>query len=172
MGFTQEHPSKDDSNESKEFMEWFTNHPVSKKISKPVNFISHGNYKYLISIDGFGAAWTRVPYILCTGSVLLLRADCHEFFYKLMQPNETHIEINSGLTNLEERYKYLEENPEIAQRIGDQGRRFAIDYLNPDALDFYLKTVIYQLNEAYEPPESAWGKIKLTWAKMCLFLGV
>ncbi|HLD95539.1 MAG TPA: glycosyl transferase family 90, partial [Alphaproteobacteria bacterium] len=171
VGYTQ-YPWVNDTALSKQFVEWFSSHPLSRKGAKSENFITHGQNKYLISIDGFGAAWTRLPYILCTGSVLLARADCHQYFYKLLQKGETHYSIKSGLINLEEAYKDLEEHPKLAEKIARQGKEFAKNYLNPNAIDFYLKTVIYQLNEAYKPNESIWSKLKLQLAKLRFEWGI
>jgi hypothetical protein len=37
----------------------------------PVPYDAHMKYKYLISLDGNGAPWLRVPWILLSNSVLI-----------------------------------------------------------------------------------------------------
>ncbi len=106
-------------------------------------------------MDGFGAAWSRVPYILFTKSVLLLRADCHQYFYPLLQENVTHITINRGLKNLEATYIELEQNQEKAKMIAQNGFDFAEKYLTKNAIDTYLIQVIYDLNRAFNEQAAA-----------------
>ncbi|MDP3372004.1 MAG: glycosyl transferase family 90 [Candidatus Paracaedibacteraceae bacterium] len=141
------------------FLEWYKLNLKDEK-SSSADFIEHAKYKYLISLDGFGAAWSRVPYILFTGSVLLLRADCKQYFYKLLTPKVTHFDIKPGLDDLEDVYKYLEKNPKIAKNIGQNGFDFAEKYLTKKAVDAYLKQVIHDLNEAYKQP---------TWFEQMIF---
>jgi hypothetical protein len=147
------------------FLEWYKKN-LSNRKSSPADFITHAQNKYLISIDGFGAAWSRVPYILFTGSVLLLRAGCKQYFYKLLTPKQTHVEINRYLTNIEETFTYLEQNSKIAESIGINGKAFAEKYLTKDAIDTYLTHVIYDLNEAYNEPEGWKYKIILAFKKI------
>ncbi|MES2607717.1 MAG: glycosyl transferase family 90 [Pseudomonadota bacterium] len=148
-----------------DFLNWYKHNLTSRK-SAPVDFIAHAQNKYLISIDGFGAAWSRVPYILFTGSVLLLRADCKQYFYKLLTPKKTHVEINRYLTNIEEVYTYLEQNPKVAESIANNGKAFAEKYLIKDAIDTYLTHVIYDLNEAYYEPTGWMNKTILAFKKI------
>lgn len=131
-----------------DFKQWYSQNLADKK-GNHANFIEHARHKYLISIDGYGSAWSRVPYILFTGSVLLLRADCRQYFYALLQNMHTHVNIDPGLTNLESIYKYLEQNPVLAVSIGNNGYMFAEKYLTPDAINIYLSRVIHDLNDAF-----------------------
>ena len=158
---------EDKKNVSPDFQEWYLKNLADKK-GPYADFIEHAHHKYLISIDGFGAAWSRVQYILFTGSVLLLRADCTQYFYPLLTPMKTHVEINQGLTNLEETYTYLEQNPTVAQAIADNGRIFAEKYLTKDAIDTYLTHVIYDLNEAYHEPLGWHEKLSLIFQQVTL----
>jgi len=131
-----------------DFKEWYLSNLACKKGPK-ADFIEHARHKYLISLDGYGAAWSRVSYILFTGSVLLLRADCKQYFYSLLTNMHTHVTIDPGLTNLEPVYKYLEQNPGIAETIGQNGRAFAEKYLTEDAINMYLSQVIRNLSDAF-----------------------
>jgi hypothetical protein len=115
-----------------------------------VDFFYHANYKYLLSFDGFGSAWSRVPLILATGSVLILNAACSQYFYCLMVENETHVTIKSDLSNGEQLYKNLEKDQKKAERIGLQGRNFAKLFLTKDAIDTYLWLVLKKIENAYQ----------------------
>lgn len=134
-----------------DFQQWYSQN-LSDKKGPYANFIEHARHKYLISIDGYGSAWSRVPYILFTGSVLLLRADCKQYFYSLLQNMTTHVNIDLGLVNLAAVYIHLEQNPHIAESIGNNGYAFAEKYLTVDAINMYLVQVIRDLNDAFKPP--------------------
>ncbi len=148
-----------------DFKAWYENNLRDLK-TEPVDFITHIGYKYLFSADGFGAAWVRVPNILFTGSVLLLRADCEQYFYSLLEPMKTHVNIDPGLINLDYVYEYLEKNPKIAEVIGENGRIFAETYLTKEAIDCYLTRVIYDLNDAYRETTGLKQNLKLVCKKI------
>jgi hypothetical protein len=136
-----------------DFKEWYQSHLAHKR-GHQADFIEHSRHKYLISMDGFGSAWSRVPYILFTRSVLLLRADCKQYFYSLLVNWQTHIDIDPGLTNLESVFVHLEQNPDVALKISTAGFEFAKQYLTKDAINFYLSRVIVDLNDAFKLPLS------------------
>lgn len=131
-----------------DFKQWYLQN-LSYKKGPYANFVEHARHKYLISMDGYGSAWSRVPYILFTGSVLLLRADCKQYFYSLLTNMHTHVNIDPGLANLAAVYIYLEQNPGAAEAIGNNGYLFAENYLTVDAINMYLSQVIRDLNDAF-----------------------
>lgn len=131
-----------------DFKQWYLQNLSAKK-GTYTSFIEHARHKYLISIDGYGSAWSRVPYILFTGSVLLLRADCKQYFYSLLQNMATHVNIDPGLANLAAVYIHLEQNPNVAESIGNNGCAFAENYLTADAINMYLSQVIRDLSNAF-----------------------
>lgn len=76
-----------------------------------ISITDHLKYKYLISIDGNTAAWQRVPWILNSGSVLLLvETDIEEWFYEDLIPYFHYIPIKKDFSNLVEQVKWLKEN--------------------------------------------------------------
>jgi hypothetical protein len=115
-----------------------------------VDFVEHAKNKYLLSCDGIGAAWSRVPYIMATGSVLFLNAQCEQYFYRLMKNQETHVAINQDFSNLDTEFHKLENNPEMAEKIGSQGKEFAKRFLTKAPIDTYMLLVLKKL-ESYYP---------------------
>lgn len=107
-----------------------------------VDFFEHGKYKYLLSLDGFGAAWSRVQLIMATGSVLFLNSQCEQYFYSLLEKGKTHICINKDLSNLENEFNRLENDSELAQQIGANGREIARKFFTEDAINAYLTAVL------------------------------
>lgn len=114
---------------------------------EPVDFFEHAKHKYLLSCDGYGAAWSRVELIMATGSVLFLNAQCEQYFYALMENNKTHIQINKDFSNLDAEFKRLENKPKIAEKIGLQGKEFAQKFFTQKAIDTYLWLVLNKLEK-------------------------
>lgn len=115
-----------------------------------VDFFEHAKHKYLLSCDGFGAAWTRPELIMATGSVLFQNAKCEQYFYHLMENNTTHVSINTDFSNLDAEFNRLESNPDVAQKIGEQGRSFARQFFTKPAIDTYLTAALRKI-ESYSP---------------------
>ena len=130
---------------------WLKRHQHKK--GEMIDEFDHATYKYLLSFDGFGAAWSRVPTILATGSVLLMQEpDNTQWFYPWMKPynplletepvtDQNYIVFDKKLTHLLPIYHWLEENPEQAQQIARNGRRFAELYLTESMVNQYTKYV-------------------------------
>ena len=75
-------------------------------------------FKYLISVDGNTAAWQRVPWILESGSVLLLmETDIEEWFYKDLIPYKHYVPIKKDFSNLLEQIEWLKANDDKAFEI-------------------------------------------------------
>lgn len=57
--------------------------------------------KYLLSADGFGAAWKRVPWILFSNSVLFKpKSDVMQWFYGKMEPGRHYVEVKEDLSDI------------------------------------------------------------------------
>lgn len=104
----------------------------------PAEFAS---YKYLISLDGVTSTWKRVANSLRTGSVLILQHRWKQFFYPGLVAGEHYVPVNDDLSDLFDRYAWLRDNPEQAERIGRQGRRFAQDELSVAAIENYFVAI-------------------------------
>lgn len=66
-----------------------------------VSITDHLKYKYLISVDGNTCAWQRVPWIMLSGSVLLLvETDMEEWFYADIIPYFHYVPIKNDLSDL------------------------------------------------------------------------
>ena len=116
-------------------------------------------HAYLLSMDGFGAAWGRVPGMLATGSVLLMQAENKQWFYpwlKAYDPftstatpvsDECYIPIRTDLSNLVPVVNWLNENPGQAKKIGENGRQFAEEYLKANEVELYFESIIKALCE-------------------------
>lgn len=143
---------------------WLARHPHRKVESKDDNY--HAQFKYLLSFDGFGAAWSRVPAILATGSVLLMQApDNTQWFYPWMKAynpfaggavtDQNYITFNKDLSDLVDIYSWLEAHPDQAEKIGQNGRRFAELYLTESNVNQYTKDIFDALYKWRYPTDRA-----------------
>lgn len=86
--------------------------------SQSVSIDEHIKYKYLISVDGNTAAWQRVPWILQSGSVLLLvDTDIEEWFYSDLKAWEHYVPIKADFSDLIEKIEWLRKNDDEAKAI-------------------------------------------------------
>lgn len=75
--------------------------PAHTMNSKPVSISDHLKYKYLLSVDGNTSAWQRVPWIMLSGSVLLLvETTTQEWFYRDIIPYTHYVPIKPDFSNL------------------------------------------------------------------------
>ncbi len=102
-------------------------------------------YKYLISIDGAASAWRRVPMCLISGSVLLLQHEWSQFFYPGLVPWIHYVPLRKDVSDLVEKYEWLEAHPAEAEGIASSGRAFALRLLSPEAIEKYFLDVIVSL---------------------------
>lgn len=104
-------------------------------------------YKYLISLDGAAAAWRRVPMCLIAGSVLLLQHEWSQFFYPGLVPWVHYVPLRKDLTDLIEKYEWLEAHPAEAEAIASFGQAFAMRFLTPEAIEkHFLKVLAFIAN--------------------------
>jgi len=90
------------------------NHLTHKRFT----ITEHVNFKYLISVDGWTAAWMRVPWILATNSVLLKQESLKvEWFDYALKPYVHYYPVRRDLSDLLDAIDYLEKHQELAQEI-------------------------------------------------------
>lgn len=94
--------------------------------SESVSISDHIEYKYLISVDGNTAAWQRVPWIMQSGSVLLLvETEIEEWFYSDIHPWEHYVPVKADFSDLFERIEWLRNNDDEARQIAKRASVFA-----------------------------------------------
>ena len=93
-------------------------------------------YKYLISIEGNDVS-SGLKWMLMSNSVVLLPPTTYESWAMegLLEPFVHYIPIKSDASDVEEKIKWAEDNPEDAQKIAERSTLFMYDMLfHPDAL--------------------------------------
>ena len=67
----------------------------------PVPYDAHLKYKYLISLDGNGAPWLRVPWILLSNSILIKQdSENIQWFYNGMKRNVHYMPFKSDVSDV------------------------------------------------------------------------
>jgi hypothetical protein len=108
-------------------------------------------YKYLISTDGVGAGWRRLPTILACGSVVLMQHRWRQFFYPGLKPWVHYVPVNDDMSDLVERHSWMTAHPAEAARIAANGLSFAAHILTPAALDEYVQDIVVRCTGLYWP---------------------
>ncbi len=127
-------------------LNWFNAHHSEKKgCNQTYEF--HAAYQYLLSVDGFGAAWGRVPSILATGSVLFLQTQCEQWYFPMLKENQHYIAIATDLNDLQQHLQQCRSNVQKSQEMGYAGKEFAKQYFKRSCLLTYISQIIKRLHE-------------------------
>ena len=101
-------------------------------------------YKYTLDIRGYG--WTdRVKVLMQLGRPLfLVDRPYREWYFDRLEPMKHFVPVREDLSDLIEKYDYLEEHPDVYRDITDEMRCFADRYFAPDYVLGYLKNAVLQ----------------------------
>jgi len=114
----------------------FSNFREYMKSPIPLEMMSR--YKYIASIDGNGWA-SRFSSLLHSNSVVLKQqSPWFEFFYRALRPYEHYIPISASLEDVFDVVEWLKSNDGFACKIGEQGKKFASQYLDSDSITLYV----------------------------------
>jgi hypothetical protein len=100
-----------------------------------VDVSDHIKYKYLISVDGWTAAWLRPNWIMASNSLLIKQESPRvEWFTHLLKPYVHYYPVTNNLSNLLEVFDYLEAHQEEAQKIVQEANKFVDTYFTPESM--------------------------------------
>ena len=117
----------------------------SKDENKKKEFVpieEQAKYKYLIDVRGYG--WTdRLKNLLQCGRVVFIADRPYkEWYFDRLIPNEHYVPIKEDLSDLIEKYRYLEDNPQYYKKIADNMRLLADSIFSPMAVTQYTKEIV------------------------------
>jgi len=97
-------------------------------------------YLYIISIDGNAPAWNRVPWILNSNSVLLMkRSPKVNWYYGLMKEGEHYL----GFDDPEEIHEYIDTlNISELEKITENAQKFVREVISFDKQQYYMMKII------------------------------
>jgi len=101
-----------------------------------------GQFKYTLDIRGFG--WTdRVKILLQLGRpMFLVERPFKEWYFDKLMPMRDYVPVKEDLSDLLEKYEYLESHPEVYAEIVASMKEFVGEYFSPDYILEYLKDVV------------------------------
>ena len=74
----------------------------------PIGYEAHLEYKFLLSLDGHGCAWLRVPWILYSNSILVMQDTLKEqWFYQALTPHKHYWPIKEDISDILDVYEEL-----------------------------------------------------------------
>lgn len=86
----------------------------------------HIKYKYLLSADGTGAAWKRVPFIMYSNSLLFKPfSEKVQWFYDKITPDLHFVNIRDDLSDLFSKVEFYNKNSEAAKEIYTRANKLA-----------------------------------------------
>jgi|GEM_PF-5331295 len=108
----------------------------------------HLNYRYQIAIDGARGTWERIVWQLAANSTLLKPKSTHiQWFHKGIQPNVHYVEVNSAEDSVANALQDLQQNPQYAEKIANNGMVFANENLSIEDMFIYMANALNQYNE-------------------------
>ena len=110
--------------------------------SKFVSLEDHTLYKYLIDVQGRGYSG-RTKMLMFTGRPLFIaERKWKEFWNKDAIPFTHFIPVKEDLSDLQDMLDWAESNPDKAQKIAENAKKFALENLTRDAaIDYFAKVI-------------------------------
>ncbi len=101
-------------------------------------------YKYTLDIRGYG--WTdRVKILMQLGRPLfLVDRPYREWYFDMLIPMKHYVPVKEDLSDLVERYEYLETHPDIYNDITMEMGKFVNTYFAPEMVLEYMKNIVLQ----------------------------
>ena len=119
------------------------------------SFPEHLKYRYLMSLDGKGCAWMRVPWIMYSDSVLFKHeTDLRQWFYGALKPYKHYIPVEKkDLSDLEEKIDWAESNQDQVRKISSLANQFVRENLTPEKVleDLALILTSYSYLQNFYP---------------------
>ncbi len=161
---TQQFSKNTDGKKMKQTLRNLWNEPPQE-----VKEVDHLKYKYLISIDGNTCAWSRVPWIMLSNSVLLKQeTDNMEWFYPAIIPYVHYIPVNTDLTDIFPQFKWMKTHDDEVRQISKNATNFAENNLMSEHVEAHMAIVLNKYhklhqNEKLVPSIPAFDEMMSLW---------
>ena len=99
--------------------------------------------KYLITVDGNGAAWNRVVWQLRSNSVMLMWSDTDMFWTRGLVDMKHYVAVTPE--NIGEKIEWLRQNDNEARKIAERGTTYAKTYVDKERGIRYTEYMIKKL---------------------------
>jgi len=108
------------------------------------------NYKYILHIDGFTAAWRLSKYMLSYSVILKVDSPWVEHFYNDLKPWIHYIPIKSDLSDLIQRIEWCRENDDICETIAKNAFQYVVENITKEKMFDYMEKVIKTDNDKFD----------------------
>lgn len=103
------------------------------------------NYRYILSIEGNDVA-TNLKWVMASNSLCMMPEPVYEtwFMEGTLQPGVHYVQLDPGLTDLEEKIRYYEEFPGKAREIVANANAYVRQFHNPRREQLVSLLVLYK----------------------------
>lgn len=118
-------------------LEYYSTPKYNKEDTKIISFNDMKKYKYVIDLPGHTYSTKIYSYLHCKRVVFRVKKMKMQFDWeKMLIPNIHYIEVNNDLSNLIEKYEYLEKNPDIYNKIVQNCNTFVTNQISIKKLQY------------------------------------
>jgi len=108
------------------------------------------NHQVALVLCGIGAAFRTSSHFSVSTAIVLQDCDKKEWFTGMLTPFEHFIPLERDLRDLDEKLKWIRDNPGDVRVIAKNGRQFYIDYLSFERNEEHIYEFVYRLASAKE----------------------
>jgi hypothetical protein len=107
-------------------------------------------YRYHVDIGGLsGTAWGGLRWKLCTGLLVFkVESWADDWWHDTLEPWVHYIPVNANVTDLPERYRWTQDNPDKAEEIARAGRERCLTTLGEERAKENYQAAVQQLPAA------------------------
>jgi len=100
-------------------------------------------FRYLVDVDGNSSSWSRLRWLLRSGSLVLKQSsDFVQWYYRWLEPGRHYVPVARDLADLAVTIEWARANDRAARAIALEGRRFAHAHLGRAEAFWYLLAVL------------------------------
>lgn len=120
-------------------LEYYSTPKYNPKDKRMISFNTMKKFKYLIDLPGHSYSTKIYSYLHCKRVVFRVKQRKQPFYWEKYLIKDVHyIEVNNDLSDLIEKYEYLEKNPDIYNKIVKNCDEFVSDKISQQNLQYYF----------------------------------
>ena len=101
-------------------------------------------------VEGFTS---RFPGLLRSGTVVFKTSRYREWYHGVVKPYVDYIPVNYDTSDLVEKVEWIQQNPEIAERMTQHAREQVERYLRPVDMQCYLYRLLLEYQTLFKEVE-------------------
>ena len=117
-----------------------------------VNIEDQAKFKYILSLDGITASWSRPLIILFTDSLLLYETNFNQWFQEALIPWYNHVPIKADLSDLLTMIDWARSNQEKVKKIIANQKKTAESCFTPAEIERQFVYLLKNYSEKFDYP--------------------